>query len=146
MALRCFLPLVQIVLVVVFGGVEGHDGTDLRGGMVAHLHEFAKNLDGRVALREIVEPNGGEVLCADVHALSVGLLKVVDFKEIAHQGLVGNHIGIVFHRYGLQMSRQARLDLLVARVFHVAAHVADGGSFHAFEPLEIVLHAPKATC
>jgi hypothetical protein len=76
--------LVQIVLVVVLGRVEDHGLADLRGGMIAHLHQFAKDFDGRVALRGVVEPNGGKVLRANVDALAVGLLKVVDFKEITY--------------------------------------------------------------
>ena len=76
--------LVQIVLVVILGKVEGHGLADLCGGMIAHLHQFAKDLNGRVALRGVVEPNGGEVLRSDVDSLTVNLLEVVDFKEIAH--------------------------------------------------------------
>ena len=131
---------------VVLGRVEGHGLTDLCGGMVSHLRQFAKNLDGRVAFRMVVEPNGGKILCADVDALSVGLLKVVDFKEIAHQGFVGNHFGVVFHFDGFQMPGGARFHLFVTWVLDFAAHESDGGFRHAFEPLEVILHAPKATC
>ena len=123
---------------VVLGRVEGHGLTNLCGRMIAHLHQFAENFYGGVAFLSIVEPNGGKILCADVDALSIGLLKVVDFKEIARQGFVGNHFGVVFHFDGFQMP--------LARVFHVAAHETDGGFRHAFEPLEVILHAPKATC
>ena len=51
--------LVKIVLMVIFGRVEGHGLADLCGRMIAHLHQFAKDFDGRVALRSVVEPNGG---------------------------------------------------------------------------------------
>ena len=81
---RRFLPLVQVILMVVFGRVEGHHRPNLSDRMIAHLHQFAKNLDGCVALRVVVEPNGREVLRANVDALTVDLFKVMDFKEIAH--------------------------------------------------------------
>ena len=90
-----FLPLVEIILMVVLGRVEGHDLSDLRDRMIAHLHQFAKDADGGVALFCVVEPNGGEVLRPDIDALSVDLLKVMDLKEIAYQGLVGNLFGVV---------------------------------------------------
>ena len=76
--------LIQIVLVVILGGVERHGLANLRGRMIAHLHQFAKDLNGCVALCGVVAPNGGEVLRADVNALTVNLLKVMDFEEIAH--------------------------------------------------------------
>ena len=146
MALGRFTPLVQIVLMVVLGRVEGHGLPNLRGRMIAHLHQFAKDLDGRVALRGVVEPNGGKVLCANVDALAVDLLEVVDFKEIAHQGFVSNLLGVVFHFDGLQVPRRTGLNLFVTRVFHVAAHESDDGLRHALETLEVILHAPEASC
>ena len=145
MAFRRLLPQVQIVLMVVLGRVEGHDLPDLRDGMIAHLHQLAENLNGGVAFFSVVKPNGGEVLRADVDALAVDLLEVVDFKEIAYQGFVGNLFGVVFHFDGLQMSRATCLDLFVARVLQVATHEADGGLRHALEAFEVILHAPEAT-
>ena len=145
MAFRCLAALVEIVLVVVFGRVEGHHRADLRDGAVTHLHQLAEDTNGGVTLFSVVEPNGGEVLRPDVDALPVDLLEVMDFKEIAHQGLVGNLLGVVFHLDGLQMSRRACLDLLVARVFEFAAHEADDGLRHAFEAFEVIFHAPEAT-
>ena len=146
MTFRRFAQMLQVMLVVILGRVKGHYGTDLRGGMVAHLHQLAENLEGGVALGVVVEPNGGEILCPDVYALAIHLLKVVDFKEIAHQGLVGNLFGVVCHFNGLQMSRRAGFHLFVAWVLDVAAHEADDGLRHAFQFREVILHAPKATC
>ena len=143
---RRFLPLVEVILMVVLGRVEGHDLPNLRGGMITHLHQFAENADGYVALREVVEPNGRKVLRPDVDALSVGLFKVVDLEELAHQSFVGNLFRVVFHFDGLQMPCGACLDLFVTRVFHVAAHESDDGLRNAFETLEVILHAPKASC
>ena len=68
---------------VVLGRVEDHGLPDLRGGMVAHLHQLAEDFYGSVAFLDVVEPNGGKVLRANVYTLAVGLLKVMDFKEIA---------------------------------------------------------------
>ena len=145
MALRRFLPQVEVILMVVLGWVEGHHLSDLRGGTVAHLHQLAEDLDGRVALLGVVEPNGGEVLRANVNALTVGLLKVVDLKEITNQGFVGNLFRVVFHFDGLQMPCQARLDLFVTRIVDVSAHKADRRLRHALEALEVILHAPETT-
>ena len=72
MALRRLLPLIEIILMVILGRVEGHGGADLGGRMIAHLHQFAEYLDGSVALFGMVEPDGGQILRADVDALSVG--------------------------------------------------------------------------
>ena len=83
-AFRRFAAQVKVVLVIVFGGLEGHDLSDLRGGMIAHLHQLAEDFYGGVALRGVVEPDGGEVLRSDVDALSICLFKVVDFKEITN--------------------------------------------------------------
>ena len=88
MTFWCLPALVEVVLMVVLGRVEDHSLSDLRGGMIAHLHQLAEDFDGGVALRGVVKPDGGEVLGADVDALSVGLLEVVDLEEIAHQGFV----------------------------------------------------------
>lgn len=88
MAFRRLAALVEIVLMVIFSRVEDHGLSDLRGGMVTHLHQLAEDLDGGVALLGVVEPNGGEVLRSDVDALAVGLLEVVDLEEIAHQSFV----------------------------------------------------------
>ena len=82
MALWRLAALVKVVLMVIFGRVEDHSLSDLCGGMITHLHEFAENFDGGVALLGIVEPNGGKILRPDINALTVSLLKVVDFKEI----------------------------------------------------------------
>ena len=133
MAFRRLTPLVQIVLMIVLGRVEGHGLSNLRGWMIAHLHQFAKNLDGRVALRGVVEPNGGKILRANVDALTIGLFEVVDFEEITHQGFVGNYFRVIFHFDSFQMPCGARLDLFVARVFQVAAHESDDGFCHALE-------------
>ena len=146
MAFRRLAALVKVVLMVILGRVEDHGLPDLRGGMIAHLHQLAKDLDGGVALPGVVEPNGGEVLRPDVDALAVGLLEVVDLEEIAHQGFVGNLFGVVSHFNGLQVPRGACLHLLVTRVFDFAAHESDDGLRNAFEPLEVILHAPKASC
>ena len=75
---------IQIILMIVLSKVEGHGLSDLRGGMITHLYEFAKNLYGNVALFGVFEPNGRKVLCPDVDPLAVGLFKVMDFKEIAY--------------------------------------------------------------
>ena len=146
MAFRRLPTLVQIVLVVVFGRVEGHHRADLRDGAVTHLHQFAENLDGGVALCVVVEPDSGEVLRPDVDALAIDLLKVVDFEEIAHQGFVGNDVGVIFHFDGFQMPSRSGFHLFVTRVFEFAAHESDDGLRHALEALEVILHAPKATC
>ena len=145
MTFRRLAALVEVVLMVVLGRVEDHGLPDLRGGMIAHLHQLAEDLDGCVALPGVVEPDGGEVLRPDVDALAVGLLEVVDLEEIAHQGLVGNLFGVVFHLDSLQMPRQAGLHLFVARIIEFAAHEADGRLRHALEALEVVLHAPEAS-
>ena len=79
-----FLPQVQIILVVILGRVEGHHRPNLSDRMIAHLHQFAKNLDGRIAFRGVVEPNGGKVLRTDIDTLAVDLLEIVDLEEIAH--------------------------------------------------------------
>ena len=84
MTFRRFLPQVQIILMVIFGRVEGEGLSDLRGGTIAHLHEFAEYAEGGVSLFGIVAPNGGKILCANINALTIGLLEVVDFEEIAH--------------------------------------------------------------
>ena len=146
MAFRRLAALVEVVLVIVLGRVEGHRRAYLRDGAVTHLHQFAEHTDGGVTLFGIVEPNGGEVLCADVDALTVDLLEVVDLKEIAHQGFVGNKCRVIIHFDGLQMPRGACLDLFVARIFEFASHEADGGLLHAFEALEVILHTPEAAC
>ena len=52
--------------------------------MITHLYEFAKDFYGDVALFGVIEPNGRKILRPDVHTLPVGLLKVMDFKEIAN--------------------------------------------------------------
>ncbi len=101
---------------VILGGIKDHGLSNLGGGMIAHLHQFAENFYGGVAFLSIVEPNGGKILCANINALSVGLLKIVDFKEIAHQGFVGNLLGVVFHFDGLQMPSHTRFHLLVTWV------------------------------
>ncbi len=85
MALRGPAEKVKVVLVIIFGRVEDHDLSDLRCGMVSHLHQLAEDFDGSVALGGFIEPNGREVLRADVETLAVRLLKVMDFKEKAHQ-------------------------------------------------------------
>ena len=127
MAFWRLTALVQIVLVVVLGRVEGHGLTDLRGGMIAHLRQFAKDLNGRVALCDVVEPNGGKILCSNINALAVDLLKVMDFKEIAQQGFVSDQFRVVFHFDGFQMPCGSRFDLFVTRVLQVAAHESDDG-------------------
>jgi len=146
MAFRRLAALVEVVLVVVLGRVEDHGLSDLRSGMIAHLHQLAEDLDGGVALPGVVEPDGGEVLRPDVDALAVGLLEVVDLEEIAHQGFIGNLFGVVFHFYGFQMPRGAGLHLLVARIIDLAAHEADRRLRHALEALEVILHAPETSC
>ena len=146
MAFRRLAALVEVVLMIVLGRVEDHDLPDLRGGMVAHLHQLAEDFDGHVALRGVVEPNGGEVLRPDVDALAVGLLEVVDLEEIAHQGFIGDLLGVVFHFDGFQVPRGAGLDLFVARIFKLAAHEADRRLYNALEALEVIFNAPKATC
>ena len=88
MTFWCLAALVEVVLMVVLGRVEDHGLPDLCGGMIAHLHQLAEDFDGGVALFSVVKPNGGEVLRADVDALAVDLLEVVDLEEIAHQGFV----------------------------------------------------------
>ena len=75
MTFRRFLPQVEIILMVIFGGIEGHGLSDLSGGMIAHLHQFVEHTNGGIALFHVVEPNGGKILCPDVDALSIGLLK-----------------------------------------------------------------------
>ena len=100
MTVWSLITLVEIVLVVVLGGVEDHSLPDLRGGMVAHPHQIAKDFYGCVALLGVVKPNCRKVLRPDVNALAIGLLEVVDLEEIAHQVLIGNHVRIVFHLNG----------------------------------------------
>ena len=116
MALRSFLPLIQIVLVVILGRVEGHHLSDLSGGMIAHLHQFTEDLECDVALRDVIEPDAGEILRPDVDALSVGLLKVMDLEEVFDQGFVRDYGGIVIHANGLQMAREASFYLFIAGI------------------------------
>ena len=82
MAFWRFLPQVQIILMIVLGGVEDHSLSDLCSRMIAHLQQFAKDFDGGVAFFGVVEPDGGEILGTDVDALAVGLFEVVDLEEI----------------------------------------------------------------
>ena len=84
MAFWRFLPQVQIILMIVLGGVEDHSLSDLCSRMIAHLHQLAKDFDGGIAFFGVIEPDGRKVLRPDVNALAIGLLEVVDFKEIAH--------------------------------------------------------------
>ena len=132
MTLRRLAALVKVVLMVVLSGVEDHGLSDLRGRMIPHLHQRAKDFYGSVAFLGVVEPNGGKVLRANVYTLAVGLFEVVDLEEIAHQGFVGNLLRVVFHLDGLQMPCGTCLDLLVTRIFKVAAHETDGGLAYAF--------------
>ena len=88
MALRRLLPLVEIILMVILGRVEDHSLSDLRCGMITHLHQLAKYFDSDVALLSVVKPDGRQILCADVDALSVDLLEIVDFEEVFDQSFV----------------------------------------------------------
>ena len=84
MTFRRFIALVKVVLMVILRRVEHHSLPDLRGRMIAHLHQLAKDFYGSVAFLGVVEPNGRKVLRPDVHTLPIGLLEVVDLEEIAH--------------------------------------------------------------
>jgi hypothetical protein len=63
-----------------------------------------------------------------------------DHQELA----VGNLRRIVFDLHGLGVAGEAHADDFVGGIFYVAAGIAGGGGFYAFDVFEYTLNAPEA--
>src|SRR4051794_3353586 len=141
--------LLQILLVVGLGEVEGPGGRDL-GGDLAHpgrgqtlLVGVARGL-GRRALLVVGVVDGRPVLRADVVALTHALRRVVALPEELEHLLVAGLLGVEDDEDGLGVAGAPRADLLIARVGRRAARVADRGGPHARRLPEDALGAPEA--
>src|SRR4051795_13158793 len=141
--------LLQILLVVGLGEVEGPGGRDL-GGDLAHpgrgqtlLVGVARGL-GRRALLVAGVVDRRPVLRADVVALAHALGRVVALPEEPEHLLVAGEKRVEDDEDGLGVAGATRADLLVGRVRRRAARVADGRRVHARGLPEDPLGAPEA--
>src|SRR5258708_14588837 len=141
--------LVQVLLVVVLGVVEGAGGLDLgrdrlvsRGaerlvvGLPRHLRRCFLAIAGEV--------DAGAVLSADVVALAHPLGRVVLLEEDLEQVGVGDLLGIEGDEDRLGVAGLARADLLVGRVRSPPAHVSNRRRVDAVQNPEQPLRPPQA--
>src|SRR5206468_913521 len=81
----------------------------------------------------------------DVRPLAVPGRRIVVLPEDLEQGLVGNLLGIEGHLHRFGVPGPARANLLVGRLAHRPARVADGGLDNAGGLAEGFLDAPETT-
>src|SRR5581483_715114 len=141
--------LVEVLLVVLLGVVEGPRGRDLgrhrpepplaQGRVVGRAGPL-RLLALRVAGRE----DRRAVLGADVVALAHALGRIVLLEEGPQEVYITQAPRVEGDEHRLGVAGPARAHLLVGRVRRVAALVADGRRVDAVEAPEQALGAPEA--
>jgi hypothetical protein len=137
-----------VILVVVFGAIEGFEGGDLGDDGAAEYFGLIELLDvglGDALLIGSGEENCGAVLRAAVWTLAIQFRRVSCDREKNFQELAQSDLRrIVDDLYGFGVPGFAAADLFVVGIFHGAAGVAGGGAGDAFYVLEDGLNAPEA--
>src|SRR6476646_1567504 len=140
--------VLEVVLMVGLGWVEGLEGNDLgNDGLRIDLCgvELGNVGLGNFLLLAVRIENRRAVLRAVVGALVVELSRVVGDGKKDHQNLaVGNLGRIKNYLYGFGVPGRSCADILVVGGVCRAAGVAGSGGAHAFQMLENSLNAPKA--
>ena len=144
-----FGHLVEVLLVVLLGVVEGRGRLDLgRDRLVAGRPQVLvvggqRHLRG-LLLGVVGEVDARAVLGADVVALAHPLGRVVLLEEDLEQVGVGDLLRVEGDHHRLGVAGPAAADLLVGRVRRGPVHVADRGRVDAVEVPEEPLRAPEA--
>src|SRR5579871_6757149 len=115
-----------IVLVVVFGpieGLEGFDGRDDGARKCPLVIEPANAVLGGVFLVLVCEKNRRAVLRSHVAPLPVKLGRIVRIKKHVEQLVVTDSPGIISDAYGFGMPRVAVAYALIIRGFRRAAGI-----------------------
>ena len=137
----------EVVLMVVFGGVEGTEGLEfgddgggpeLAGGNVG---DDGLGLD--LLVGGVVE-DGRAVLRADIGALTIGGGGVVDGEEDFEQVGVADGGRIKGDLDGLSVAGKPGAHLLIGRIGAITADVAGNDAADAFDALVYSLQAPEA--
>ena len=119
-----------VVLVIVFGAVEGLQGDDLCDDAVAEEFGVVKLFDvglSDAALIVSVKENDGTVLRSGVRALAIELRRIVrNREENFQQSAVSDFGGVIVDFNGLSVASFAGAYLLVAGIFCCAAGIARG--------------------
>ena len=130
---------------VVLSLVERLRGLDLRHDRRAPVPLLSGlRLHSGLLLLGVVEEDRGTVVVTDVPALTVELRRVVLRPEDVEQLVVRDPVGVVGDLDHLGVTGLVRADVLVGRVFHLAAGVADARRGHSVELTERRLDAPEA--
>ena len=136
---------IEIVLVIVLGGIEVAERFDLDGhrfsdgggelGFLGHEHRTQVGIG-------VVD--AGAILRPHVTTLTVHAGRVDGTEEELHEEREGEAFGIVFHLDGLGKPGVVAAHLFVGGVFRVAVGIAHAGVEHAVDLFEEMLGAPEA--
>ena len=137
--------LVQIVLVIVLGGIEVDQRSNLHGKW---LEQFLGHLPNLLfdnwQLRRVGVVDARTVLCAHVRTLLVDTQRVNGLEIHVEQEAKTRHLVIVGHMHGLGEARAVGAYVLIGRILSVAVSIAHLSSYHALHLLEKMLGAPEA--
>src|SRR5258708_20469200 len=139
--------LLQVLLVVVLGSVEGGRRDDLGDDRAAEgppALQLPLRVQGRRLLLGIVKEDRRAVLRADVRSLAIRGRGIVILPEDPQQVLVGGALGVVLHLHRLPLAGAAGPHVLIGGVRHAAPRVSDRGRQHAGHGAERRLDSPEA--
>jgi|GEM_PF-1375153 len=137
----------EVVLMVIFGGVEGAEGLEfgddgggpeLAGGEVGNDGLCLDLLVGSVV------KDGGAVLRADIGALTIGGGGVVDGEEDVKQVGVADDGRIKGDLDGLGVAGEPGAHLLIGRIGAITAGIARNDAADAFDALVNRFQTPEA--
>lgn len=137
----------EVVLMVVFGGVEGTEGQkfgddgggpDLPG---VEVGDDGLRLD--LLVGSVVE-DGGTVLRADIGTLTVGGGGVVDGEEDVEQVRVADNDRVKADLDGLGVTGEPGAHLLIGGIGAISSGVAGNDAADAFDALVNCLQTPEA--
>src|SRR5919108_73496 len=138
--------LLEVLLVVVLGLVEGRRRLDLRHDRRAPVRLLARlRAQRELLLLLVVEEDDRAVLVADVPSLAVELRRIVLVPEDVEQLFVSDELRVEGHFDDLGMPGRVRADIFVRRILERATGVTDARPGDAFDLAKRRLDAPEAT-
>ena len=136
---------IEVVLVIVLGGIEVAERFDLDGhcfsdgggefGFLGHEHRTQVGIG-------VVD--AGAILRPHVTALTVHAGRIDGAEEELHEEREGKALRVVFHFDGLGKTGVVAAHLFVGGVFRVAVGIAHAGVEHTVDLFEEMLGAPEA--
>ncbi len=137
--------LLQVVLMIVFGGMERGQRFELDSDLPLHAGLHAGHDAGQHGpVCGVCVVHAGAVLGTDVVALAVDAQRVDDLEELDGEGFQADAGWIVDHAHGFGMAGFPRADILVGRMPGRAVGVAGLRVGNAGDAREVLLHAPEA--